>query len=128
MSIKIDDLDEPFRSKVQVMILKLSQLGIKFAITETRRTYLVQADAFRRGASKCDGVRKLSMHQAGLAVDIVPIDEHGRATWDYAKYVDDYKRIGAIGKACGLEWGGDWLPIDAKTGLGWDAPHHEFRG
>ncbi len=128
MSTRIEDLDEPFRTKVQMVVSKLGELGISFAITETRRTYMAQSEAFKRGASKCDGLNKLSMHQAGLAVDIVPIDPVSRKpTWDYAKFSAEYKKIGAVCKDFGLEWGGTWTPIDPKTGLGWDAPHSQLK-
>lgn len=127
MSTRIEELDEPFKTKVQLVVAKLGELGIRFAITETRRTYLSQSDAFKRGVSKCDGLVKLSMHQAGLAVDITPIDANGKPTWDYAKYSEQYKKIGAVAKDFGLEWGGTWAPLDTKTGLGWDAPHIQFK-
>jgi hypothetical protein len=122
------DLDPAFRTKAEMVCRKLDELGIKYAVTETRRPYAAQAAAFARGASKRDGLKLISLHQAGLAIDIVPLDAAGRPTWDYAKYAEDYKRIGSVSKADGLEWGGDWAPIDPKTGLGWDAPHHEFKG
>lgn len=31
--------------------------------------------------------------------------------------------VGEWAHAEGLEWGGDWPPLDATTGLGWDAAH-----
>ena len=128
MSTRIEDLDEPFRGKIVLLMTRLAEQGIKHTITETRRGYLAQAGYFAKGTSKCDGWKKLSMHQAGLAVDIVPLDQAGKPTWDYVKYADAFKQIGAAAKACGLEWGGDWQPIDPRTGLGWDAPHCEFKG
>lgn len=128
MSTKLEDLDEPFQAKARAVAAKLNELGIRHAVTETRRSYIAQSDAFKRGASKCDGLNKLSMHQAGLAIDIVPLDDKGRPTWDYVKYADAYKKIGAVCKDFGLDWGGTWTPIDPKTGLGWDAPHSQFKG
>lgn len=128
MSRNIDDLDEPFRSRVRTLLADLDRVGVKYAVTETRRSYTDQAAYFAKGTSKCDGIRNLSMHQAGLAVDIVPLDSAGRPTWDYRGNREAYMRIAAMARAVGLEVGQDWLPIDPATGMGWDPPHIQFKG
>ena len=50
-----------------------------------------------------------SMHQWGVAFDIIRNDGKG------AYYDNDgwFSKVGKIGKALGLEWGGDWTsPVD----------------
>lgn len=128
MSREIEDLDIAFQDQVAQLKLRLEAAGIPFAIAETRRDYATQADAFRRGASKRDGLRMISMHQAGLAVDIVPLDDKGKPTWEYARFPDRFKAIGRIARTLNMACGQDWEPIDKGTGLGWDPPHYEFKG
>lgn len=129
MSKTIADLDEPFQSKVKSFLAELDRLGIRYAVTETRRSYLAQAEAFRAGNSRCDGCNKISMHQAGLAIDIVPVDKTGKPTWDYLKYKDIFSKIGGIAESMGMEWGGNktWAPVDERTGFGFDPPHIQFK-
>jgi hypothetical protein len=93
-------------------------------ITDNENSYTV---------TNCDGVTTKSPHQAGRAIDIVPlvphIDVSGRTTmrptWNYIKYAEEYKRIGAIARGLGWVCGQDWPPVDPVTGLGRDPPHME---
>ena len=55
------------------------------------------------------GTSYSSMHQWGIAFDIIRNDGKG------AYYDSDgwFSKVGKIGKALGLEWGGDWInPVD----------------
>lgn len=128
MSTKLEDLDPSFEPFARLFIARLTEAGLAFAVTETRRSYQDQAAAFNRGASKCDGLQRLSLHQAGLAIDVVPLDENGKPTWNYRRYPTAYKRIAEVARRVGLESGQDWSPKDPATGMGWDPPHYQFRG
>ena len=61
-------------------VLKISPYD--FAITEGLRTLEKQQEYFRKGASKCDGVKNKSKHQTGRAIDIMVYDENGKGTWE----------------------------------------------
>lgn len=60
-----------------------------------------------------------SWHNFGIAVDLVYKDDHGDWTW--AKKLDDWKALGAVGKMYGFEWGGDWQTFT-------DLPHFQMLG
>jgi hypothetical protein len=127
MSTKLDDLDPTFLAQVRPFLAALDAAGIKYSVTETRRSFADQKHYFKVGTSKCDGLVKLSLHQAGLAIDVVPVDAGGNPSWDYVGRLADYRRIAEIARANGLESGQDWTPLDPKTGLGWDPPHYQMK-
>lgn len=128
MAALIEELDPVMQVKVADGLMRCKAAGLKVVLAETRRNYEKQADVFRKGYSRCDGIKRLSMHQAGLAVDIVALDENGNRSWDYAKFKDTYHGIGNIMRSLGFDCGQDWLPLDKVTGFGWDVPHYEFKG
>jgi len=128
VSTSLDDLVPKFRAIVEPALAELRERGIPHIVTCTGRTTAEQLDAYNRGASKCDGVRIKSKHQLGLAIDIVPPDERGTATWNYRRYRTAYKRIAAVMRAHGCICGQDWPPIDPVAGMGWDPPHYEYKG
>lgn len=49
-----------------------------------------------------------SFHNYGLAVDVVPI-VGGKAVWNDGEL---WERVGKVGEALGLEWGGRWKFVD----------------
>ena len=108
------------------------------------RTAEMQHDIFLTGNSECDGYKKKSYHQSGLAIDFVPYID-GKNTWSNglafltnAKTIFEcWDEMVAAGENQGyyLHWGGYWgdkdldgdqlLEITDK--LGWDMAHFEFR-
>jgi LysM repeat protein len=58
-----------------------------------------------------------SWHNYGLAFDIVVLDAVGKADWDVSH--PGWKKVAAIGKSVGLEWGGDWKTFK-------DYPHFQY--
>jgi hypothetical protein len=70
-----------------------------------------------------------SAHLEGKALDVVPLLPNGTIPWNIAtrEIADMWKRFGEIGRAAGLEWGGEWKPLD-RWGIGWDPPHYQARG
>ena len=57
-----------------------------------------------------------SLHNYGVAIDIVPITPNGEADWsDY----DSFERLANVAKKHGMEWGGDWTSFP-------DAPHLQY--
>jgi hypothetical protein len=125
---RLEDLDPRFRPQAEELVRRLTEAGVPCMVYETIRSAEDQAAAFARGASRCDGVKRRSKHQDGLALDIVALNSAGIPTWDYRRYSERYKRIGDIARELGLECGQDWHPSEYDdVGLGWDPPHYEYK-
>lgn len=112
--------------------------------TGGKRTAEMQYDIFLTGNSKCDGYKKKSYHQSGLAIDLVPYI-NGAYTWNNGfaflsiakEALKLWSEMVEAGEDQGyyLHWGGYWgdkdldgdqlLEITDK--LGWDMAHFEFR-
>lgn len=112
--------------------------GIQIQITSTLRTAEEQAALHAQGRKPLSEVNALrtaaglppitdatnrivthapiSVHQFGLAFDVVVVDEHGRAVWAHKAY----EPVGEIGEALGLEWGGRFRRFDG--------PHFQYTG
>jgi peptidoglycan LD-endopeptidase CwlK len=97
---------------------KLTKDGLTFKIISGTRTYEEQNDLFALGRTKPGPIVTRarggqSNHNFGVAWDI-GIFQNGA----YVPESDLYKEIGAIGKANGLDWGGDWQSFP-------DEPHFQ---
>lgn len=107
---KINKLHPQMRANAMRFIGAASAAGFDIMITSTLRTIAQQDELYsygRSGANKSKGKVTnakggQSYHNYGLAMDVVPI-VNGKADWK-----TDWDRLGAIGKAQGLEWGGDF--------------------
>lgn len=105
------------------------------------RTPEDQNDCFKRGASKCDGYKVLSYHQAeaadngyGNALDIIPYLTDGSDPYK------DYRKLNYIGRLMLINWQ-ELVFKYAQEGIdigvmiwggtfgasGWDKPHFEVR-
>lgn len=90
--------------------------------TSTLRTFAEQDALYAKGRTAPGGIVTnakggLSMHNYGLAIDIVLIRD-GSALWDVKSDLDgdgkpDWIEIVNIFKSYGWEWGGDWKFYDA---------------
>ena len=145
---KIEMLTPSMKEKTEKMLHFLDAEKIQYKVLETLRTEAVQRAYFAQGReplavvnikrrsaglgpiTDIENARKItwtleSKHIAGKAIDIVPIID-GKIPWNInsKEIAYLYLRIGKIGEACGLSWGGRWTPID-KFGIGKDAPHFE---
>jgi len=90
--------------------------------THTLRTFKEQADLYAIGRTKpgrkvTQAGPGLSMHNYGLAIDIVLLNGTG-ASWDTEADFDkdgkaDWQEIVTIFKQYGWTWGGDWKFVDA---------------
>jgi Tat protein secretion system quality control protein TatD with DNase activity len=127
MAALLENLDPCMVDKAKAYQDACAKLPFKSVLAETDRDFAKQNAVFKQGYSKCDGVRSPSMHQARLAFDQVVLDGNGNRTWDYAKYAKEYRALADLATTFGFENGADWQP-DPKTGLGWDPPHHQFKG
>lgn len=119
---------------VLVIIGMMMTKGERLFVASGVRSDKEQQDLYAIGRSSkhpgkivthIDGIKKRSNHQVavdgpwrglGLAVDLVFWDEQGRPSWDEAY---PWAFLGALAKAQGLVWGGDWPTLR-------DRPHVEL--
>lgn len=111
MSRALDDLAPVFRPLAFELLARCVEAGIAVEIICTGRTQAEQDAAVASGHSWV----LVSKHQSGLAIDICPFQiwmEVGpdKLAWN----ADDpqWAKIGAIGEALGLRWGGRWKQRD----------------
>ena len=143
MTPSLDDLDDTFRSMASAFINELRRKGIPFVVTSVMRPQAVQMAYYAQGrllldevnrlrrlaglplindkenlytVTKLDGVKNQSMHQKGLAIDVVPATA-GKASWPPAGD-PRWEILGRIGEECGLDWGGRWKDFI-------DLPHYQ---
>lgn len=119
MSRRLDDLSPRMKPLAFEFLARLMEAGIPVAVVDTLRTKAEQASNVAKGVSWT----MASKHLTGDAIDVCPYDIfalHGpdKLQWDSADPV--WQRIGAIGEACGLKWGGRWVRTP-------DLGHFEFR-
>lgn len=96
--------------------------GIDIIITQTLRTKTEQDGLYAQGRTAPGNIvtnakYPWSLHCWGVAFDFVPVVA-GKAVWNDMSLFD---RVGRIGEALGLEWGGRWTSIV-------DRPHFQLRG
>lgn len=100
--------------------------GWKVKIICGTRTYSDQAELYAKGRTKPGRVVTnakpgYSWHNFGIAFDVGVFDERGVYIDDAYRNADEYyAHLGPIGRAVGLEWGGDWRSIK-------DVPHYQLR-
>lgn len=109
-SRKLEDLLPPVRERVERMIAACKAEGIDLLVTSTYRDNASQEALYAQGRTAPGRIvtnarAGQSFHNYRCAVDVVPI-RNGKAIWNAKDPV--WQRIGAIGKAAGLEWAGDW--------------------
>lgn len=144
----IRQLEQSTREKVEKLLHFLDKEKIPYRVIETKRTESVQRAYYAQGREpvavvnikrRSAGLPEIgeienrnkitwtleSKHLVGRAIDIVPVID-GKIPWNInsKEIASAYMRIGLIGEAAGLTWGGRWTPID-KFGIGKDAPHFE---
>ncbi len=124
MNRSLDALSDRFKPLAIALLARLVEAQIPVIITYTLRTAAEQAEAVRTGHSKVAH----SHHQDGDAIDICPFDQyqlHGpdKLQWDGEDPI--WFKIGVVGEALGLRWGGRFPPLN-DAGIGWDPGHFEF--
>lgn len=111
MSRSLNDLAPVFRPIAMELLARCVEAQIPVLIVDTLRTQAEQDEYRRRGVSWVTR----SKHQDGLAIDICPYDVYqasgpDKLAWDAASPL--WPRVGAIGEALGLRWGGRWKVRD----------------
>lgn len=103
----------------RVFLRRCEAAGLPAAVTQTLRDDAYQAWLYEQGRSRAGKIvtnsRRTTFHGAGLAFDIcknVRGEEYSDAVF--------FERCGAIGRALGFGWGGDWKKIPDRPHFQWD--------
>lgn len=123
MDRRLDSLDISFRPHAIELLARAVEAGLAVVIVQTRRTPEEHAANLASGRSRI----KHSKHLDGLAIDIAPLaiyDLHGpdKIQWDASDPA--WQKLGAIGEALGLTWGGRFR--DEKGEPWFDGGHFEM--
>ena len=112
MSRKLDDLSARFRPLAVELLARCVEAQIPVLVVDTLRTPAEHAANLAAGVSWTTH----SKHLEGDAIDIVPFEVYTSApggdklAWDAAHPA--WHRIGLLGEALGLRWGGRWKQKD----------------
>lgn len=116
----LNELNPETRARAEEFLRRAKAAGFDVLVTSTFRNAESQAAIYAQGRTKPGQVVTkakpgFSWHNFRCAFDIVPLVK-GKPDWnDLAKF----KALGAIGQACGLEWGGAWASFK-------DYPHFQY--
>lgn len=115
------DLKYPVYRRAEKFLCDCHDAGLDIIATCTLRTEEEQAALYALGRTAPGQIITQakpgqSMHQYGLALDIVPL-RAGKCVWDK----DDplWQMVGKIGKDAGLDWAGDWVHFQ-------EYPHFQY--
>lgn len=126
----IKDLHPALQEKINLLISRCEERGIKIGIGECLRTAAEQDALYAKGrttagtkVTNCKGFSYSSMHQWGVAFDfyiIMDVDGDGKTSDDaYNDKTGLFEKVGKIGQEIGLEWGGSWKSFK-------DLPHFQL--
>ena len=109
-SRSIDDLSPPVKERVKRFLEECGHQGIDLLVTSTYRDDESQDLLYAQGRTAAGRIITQakggdSFHNYRCALDVVPL-VNGKPDWDGTH--DIWERVGAIGKANGLDWAGDW--------------------
>lgn len=107
----LDGLRADVREAALRLVQEARAAGVPVVVASTTRTPAEQDRLCRTGYSRLCG--DTSAHTMGLAFDVALLDSGGRPAWP----TDDaglarWERVGALGEALGLVWGGRWRSPD----------------
>ena len=111
MSRKLADLAPEFRPLAAQLVLDALEVGIPVMIIDTLRTPEEQAANIAKGVSWTANSR----HLTGHAIDIAPYETYQLHGPDKLQWNTDdpvWAKLGSIGEALGLVWGGRWKQKD----------------
>ena len=122
-SRSLDDLLPPVKERVEKFLNAAKTAEIDLLITSTYRDNASQNALYAQGRTTpgkivTNAKAGQSWHNYRCAVDVVPIVA-GKPRWDVKDEV--WQQVGALGKAAGLEWAGDWKKFK-------EYPHFQYTG
>jgi len=122
-SRKLTDLHPKVAAMCMQHIAECKQVGIDLLVISTYRDAESQTALYNQGRTApgrivTNAKAGQSLHNFRVAYDAVPLI-NGKPQWD----ADDpvWKRVGELGKKCGLEWAGEWKRFR-------EFPHFQFTG
>jgi len=121
-SRSLDELVSPAKQRAEAFIAAAKAKGIDLLVTSTYRDHESQTALYNQGRTAPGNIvtrakAGQSWHNHRCALDVVPL-VNGKAIWDDQAI---WKQVGEIGKACGLEWAGDWKTFK-------EYPHFQYTG
>lgn len=128
-SRKIEDLHPVVQAKCRRFLSECEKeidVGVDVIITSTYRDTDSQNALYAQGRTTPGNIvtnarAGQSWHNWRVAFDVVPL-RNGKPVWGTTgKDGDLWQSIGAIGRACGLEWAGDWKKFK-------EVAHFQFTG
>jgi peptidoglycan L-alanyl-D-glutamate endopeptidase CwlK len=117
------DLKYPVYRMAERFLIDCHDAGLDIIVTCTLRTEEEQAALYSQGRTEPGQIVTQakpgqSMHQYGLALDVVPLRD-GKCVWDKEDLL--WQMVGNIGKGAGLDWAGDWVDFQ-------EFPHFQYTG
>jgi peptidoglycan LD-endopeptidase CwlK len=121
-SRQAEELHPHVQQLVHRMTEECKKAGIDLLITSTYRDFESQNALYAQGRTVpgkivTNAKGGQSYHNWRVAFDVVPL-VNGKAMWNDSVL---WQKIGAIGRASGLEWAGDWKKFK-------EFPHFQFTG
>lgn len=101
-------IEDKFARSVSKLLVYATNNDIDILAISLFRTVAQQQAMFAKGVSRCDGVRSISKHQLGRAIDIV-ILRGGSIIWDN---IPEYTQLGEYWESLGGRWGGRWSKLN----------------
>lgn len=108
---RLAEVNPQLANRIRSMAADLKAQGINVMVVSGYRSFAEQNALYAQGRTKPGNIVTnakggQSLHNYGLAVDVVPIGANGQPNWNVPN--STWQKIGAAGKKQGLEWGGDW--------------------
>lgn len=125
-SRKLEDLNPIVEAKARDFLSRCAAEGIDVLVTSTYRDAESQNALFAQGRTApgkivTNAKAGQSWHNFRVAFDVVPL-RNGKPVWGTTgEDLKLWQRLGAIGKACGLEWAGEWRTFR-------EFPHFQYTG
>lgn len=117
----VAQLHPEVQTRCRALLDTATSVGILLCVTQGYRSPQQQAKLYAQGRTAPGAIVTRappgsSWHEFHLAFDVAVLHE-GKATWP--NDIRLWRRIGELGKAQGLDWGGDFKTIT-------DLPHFEY--
>lgn len=119
---RLAEVNPQLANRIRAMAADLRAQGINVMVVSGYRSFAEQDALYAQGRTKPGNIVTnarggQSLHNYGLAVDVVPIGANGQPDWNVPN--STWQKIGAAGKRQGMEWGGDWTSFV-------DRPHFQM--
>ncbi|MBF0104364.1 MAG: M15 family metallopeptidase [Deltaproteobacteria bacterium] len=98
--------------KIKSLLVKARKEGLNILVLEGYRSLERQKMLYQSKAGVTRAAAGQSLHNYGLAADVVFYDSQDRPSWSEGH---NWQRLGEIGKELGLVWGGDFKSISDKA-------------